>query len=373
MLSTITAISTRSTGEHASWSVRPGHTFESRSVLTGTEGNPIPYIDVEGFPSITSEIGWPLPNMYRAEAAFLCAAYGSLQGLDGIIHFAINAPSWGNSAEKFMLSNPVALGSYPAAALIYRKGYVQEGPGVVIEPIRVEKLFALEPTDVYVKPALDALRAAQTPDEESPATGPFNPLSFFAGRVVYDFSGESNAGNRLDLNPYIDASGKIVSSATGQLQWDYGRGIATMNTPAACGAAGFLGRAGDIQTGDVRIAMRNDYGTVIAAALDGKPLNQSSRILVQCMTIDQPFGWKTNRPDGLGGTITSTGSGPWGVQEIDAQVRLEFATAEQIRVIACNENGYARGPGTVMAVRDGAVDIAIQEDAAYTVIETVSR
>ena len=81
-------------GDSASWSVRPGQTFQSQSALHLRQANPLPYVETAGYPHITSEIGWPLPNMYRAEAAFLTATYGSLQGLDGIIHFAVGSPAW---------------------------------------------------------------------------------------------------------------------------------------------------------------------------------------------------------------------------------------------------------------------------------------
>ena len=147
-------------GDAASWSVRPGQNFQSQSALHLREPNPLPYVETDGYPHITSEIGWPLPNMYRAEGVFLTATYGSLHGLDGIIHFAVGSPSWDQSVRKFGLNNPVALGSYFAAALAYRRNDVKEAPAVVRDQARLEDLFAMKGSNVFVGAAMDQLRSA---------------------------------------------------------------------------------------------------------------------------------------------------------------------------------------------------------------------
>ena len=51
-------------GEGATWSVRPEHNFSSQSALTLQYANPLPFVEVDGYPSMISEIGWPMPNMY---------------------------------------------------------------------------------------------------------------------------------------------------------------------------------------------------------------------------------------------------------------------------------------------------------------------
>ena len=114
-----------------------------------------------------------------------------------------------------------------------------------------------------------------------------------------------------------------------------------MNTPKAQGAAGFLGRKGPLPLDTVTIDMKNDYGTVMIVALDDKPISDSENLLIQCMTIDQLYGWETSEPGGLQGTIRNTGSAPWGVEEYKVSVTLKQNSKNPLTVIACDENGYS--------------------------------
>jgi len=358
-------------GEGASWSVRPGHTFNSQSAIHLKKPNPLPYVETDGYPHIISEIGWPMPNMYRAECAFLTAAYGSLQGLDGIINFAIGSIGWDQSVRKFQLNNPAALGSYFAAALVYRNQYVKESPTVVMDNLKLEDLYAMKGTNVYAAAAFDKFRAAQIPAGEKMrgAIEGIDPMTFYVGRVARNFEGKPEESTMMSVSEYIDRDAETIKSVTGELLWDYGMGIATMNTQKAQGAAGFLGRKGAIQLDNVTIDMKNDYGTVMVVAMDDRPLAESKKIFVQCMTIDQMYGWETSGEGGLSGTIRSLGSAPWGVEKFDASVILKLKGAKPSKVIACDENGYATDR-TVKSHGDAQnFTVKIDEATAYTIIE----
>lgn len=358
-------------GESASWSVRPGHTFRSQSAIHLKKPNPLPYVETDGYPHIISEIGWPMPNMYRAESAFLTAAYGSLQGLDGIINFAIGSASWDQSVRKFPLNNPVALGSYFAAALVYRNQYVQEAPTVVMDNLKLKDLYDMKGTNVHAAAAFDQFRAAQIPagKEKTGAIEGIDPMTFYVGRVARSFEGKPEESIMMSVSEYIDRDAKNIKSITGELMWDYGTGVATMNTKKAQGAAGFLGKKGAIQLDNVTIDMKNDYGTVMVVAMDDRPLAESRKILVQCMTIDQMYGWESSDPDGLGGTIHSVGSAPWGVEKFDVSVTLKLDGKNPIKVIACDENGYATDKLVESYGDVKNFTVKIGETTAYTIIE----
>lgn len=358
-------------GESSSWSVRPGHTFRSQSALHLREANPLPYVETDGYPHITSEIGWPMPNMYRAESAFLTAAYGSLQGLDGVIHFAVGSTSWDQSVQKFVLSNPVALGSYFATALAYRREYVREAPTVVMDHLRLEDLYAMKGTNVHVGAALDQLRAAQvsSPEKKESSIDAIDPMAFYVGRVARSFEGKPADSTVMNLGEYIDRDAKTIRSVTRELVWDYGTGVVALNTPKAQGAAGFLGRLGPLRLGNLRIDMKNDYGTVMVVAMDDRPLAESRRILIQCMTVDQFHGWKSSETGGMGGTIQNVGAAPWGVQKLDVSVTLKLDGQQPTRVIACDENGYATDTAVKTSGSEKQFTVNIDETTVYTVIE----
>ena len=339
-------------GDAASYSVRPGQTMKSAS-------------------AISLDLANPLPNLYRGESAFLTSAYGAMWGLDGVMNFAIGSASWDQSVGKFVLNNPAALGSYFAAALVYRKGWVREAPAIVREELELSDLYSLNGSSVYVKPALDQFRAAQIPEGQEKAgviTG-FDPLSFYAGRVLRAF-GEGPEGSMVKSTAgLIDRAQQRIESVTGDLAWDYGAGVVTMDTPHAQGAAGFLGRGEAVVLEDVIISMKNDYGTVMVVALDDQPIADSKRILIQCMTVDQLYGWKTSEPGGKNGTIQNVGSAPWGVEEIDVTANLRFNGAGPWEAVSCDENGYARATNRrQLSPRDGAVQVTVDPSAVYTVL-----
>ncbi len=355
-------------GDGANWSVRPGHTFTSQSAIRLQYANPLPYIEIDGHPSIVSEIGWPMPNMYRAEWPFLTAVYGSLSGLDAIGHFSVNSAGWDQGVGKFPMNTPVVLGGFFATSLLYRNGYVQEAPSVVQEHLAIEDLLALKGSPVVVEAAMDQLRADQIPAGRSGRIEQaVDPAVFYVGRITRSFAGRPNQSRLMDITTRIDREAKTITSATGEVRLDYGRGLVTVDTPKVQGAAGFLGRVGKVRLAGAAIDMANDYGTVLVVSLDDQPLATSRKILIQCMTIDQPYGWRTSEPDGLAGTIRSLGSAPWGMERIKAAVTLRL-NGSGVRVIACDENGYATDKKTTVSTAPGGLKIDIDETSPYTIV-----
>jgi hypothetical protein len=358
-------------GEASSWSVRPGQTFESESALFLRHPNPIPGVDIDGYPNTISELGWPMPNAYRAEYPFLAAAYGRLQGIDGIFSFALGGADWDVEIGKFPLGTPVMLGSFPAAALVYRLGYVAGAPTIVLDHAKPQRLFDLDETPVTASAAFDRLRAPAVPEGETPTEpkADFDPLSFYVGRVARSFAENATERPTVDVRDFIDRERKVVRSVTGELAWDYGRGLVTLATTKAIGAAGFLGRVGQIDLDGASIAMRNDYGAVMLVSLDGRPLADSARILIQCSTKDQFYGFRATGPESLSGRIESVGSAPIGVERFDVEISLELEGEQPIHVIACDEHGYATPKAVTTSREPSAFRIVLDPTSPYHVVE----
>jgi hypothetical protein len=309
--------------------------------------------------------------MYRAESVFVCAAYGAMLGMDGIFHFSVGSAGWDQQVGKFVLNNPVVLGGFFAPALMYRLQYVQEAPVVVRESLTVEEMLELHGSAAYVRPALDQLREAQTPGGRvltQTLSSDVDPTAFYMGRVVRNYQGQPGPSRPLDLTPFLDVQHQTINSVTDELRWHYNTGMATVNTPKAQGAAGFLGAASPIVLDSVTIAMKNDYGTILVVALDDQPLNTSQRVLIQCTTLDQPYGWRTSDANGLGGTIEEVGSAPWGMQRIHASVTLHWAGQPAVAVTVCDENGYATDKPVACEQGHDQVLIPIEETGTYTIV-----
>jgi hypothetical protein len=292
-------------------------------------------------PQIISEINWPTPNRFRTEFPVLSAAYSSLQGTDGLAFFALDTPGWSPRLEKFTIASPAILGQFPAAAWLYRKGLVQTGTPTTVD-LPVAQIQALQGGPAIAPQNLDLLRAKDVADGGK-ASNALDPLRFLTGPVQINFldatAPKPTASNQPTNPPalsQIDPWSQTVK--TPELQWDYGRGLVTVNAPQAAGFAGALRLAKS--AGILQVSSPMDYGTVLLVALDGRSLDQSQNMLLQVMSEEQNFGWSTVPAPRGSKKIESTGQSPIVLRNLAGQVRLNRPDAGQLKAIALDANGY---------------------------------
>jgi hypothetical protein len=373
-------------GDAAGYSVAPGQTFRNTSALREPEDLPLQFMQTEGFPQVISEIGWTNPNLYRAEMPFLSAAYGSLQGADGIFTFAVGVPHWEDGASKFALACPSILGGFPACAIAFRRGDVAEADPAVRQVVDLADLFAMKGTGGFAAQALDQFRKADIPagKQLSAPVSSIDPLSFYAGPVVRAFTpavrkpGEvspvpggpaEGESYQLNLAKLIDRKRKVVTSLTGELAWDYGKGLAVMNTPLTQGAAGFLAKAGAVKLSEVTIRGSNEYAVVMVTSLDGTRLSEAHRVLIQATTTDRPWGFKV-KGGKRDGTITDVGGYPLAMEKVRATVALKLG-AGKWKAVALDGNGYAtKAKVEIAGGRAGKpLTVKLPATAVWTVLE----
>jgi len=332
-------------GEGSSYGVREGHVYADRAAVRFDRANPadrergpsfsLPTMDTtygnaEGLrPSTLSEFTWPMPNRYRADLPLVAAGYASLQDLDAPMFFALAGPTWMNSIDKFSLQTPDVAGQFPAAALIYRRGLVQTGP-VVAEITRgVEALTDLEGAPTPTTTNADDFRAAQVPADGLAAMDQLDaidPRAYFIGQVhVKLVDGRTKSVRLADLPRYIDDEAGAITSATGELNWNYKAGLLRINAPQARAVTGFLREAGAIQLGGVTVRSSMDYGAVTLVALDGRPVERSGRLLLQVMSEIRNHGYRTE-PAGDGRKrIANLGGPPLMVKHLAGRITLPDA------------------------------------------------
>ena len=336
---------------------------------------------IAGHPFMVTENNWERPLRYRAEWPFLVATYGPMMGVDGWNFFALDAAEWRHSMAVWDVNNPTILGQFPAAALVFRRGDVaRPDRPAVRETVALADAWALKGTRMICGGGRDLLWVDRIGDREGGARagsgegddgggdgGAIDPKAFFVGPVIQEFGDGPSGVETVDLDAFIDAQRRVVRSMTGELAWDYGKGVVTVNTPRAQGAAGFLRDAGTIALGDVTIAAQNAYGAILVVALDDAPLRTSRRILVQTATWDQPYGFAT-RPEGDYERITALGGYPLNVERIAMAVTLQGAAGRTATVL--DENGYrADRRADTRPGDDGALVIELPADAIYTLVE----
>jgi hypothetical protein len=354
------------TGEGAGYSVRIDHEFADRAGVRAPEALPLAIAQVEGHPHTISEIGWPQPNRFRADMTFLSSAYGSLQGVDAFFFFAVGSTFLADATMgKFQICSPAVIGTFPAAALAYRRGDVRRPEPAVAQVLALEDLYAMQGAGVGNLTALDALREADIPSGAlvPGAVTEYDPLTFYVGPFTRSFGASQDESRQADTSGAIDRSAKTIDSLGGQLHWNYGEGVATVDTRPTQAAAGFLAAAGPIQLSGVTIHMRNEYGSITVTSLDDRALDTSELVLIQAMTEDQPYGFRHES-----GVITALGSAPFGVREIDATVLLPSRYAD-FAAVPLDENGYAAGPTLLIeTAEDGSAALTLPSRALYTVL-----
>ncbi len=150
---------------------------------------------------------------------------------------------------KFGLSSPMISAAFPAAALLYRRGDITSPPPVINQFANINDQLQLKPT-------------SEEPNAD---------LASYIGPVIRTFGHQSRDSSHTDLSKFIDRQTKTLASITNQLHWNYETGIATINTPLAQGAAGFLSKSGPIELDDFTIECTNNFACILIVSLDNQP------------------------------------------------------------------------------------------------------
>ena len=237
------------------------------------------------------------------------------------------------------------------------------------ETISLNDLYRFKEAALFELSGKDALWVAKIGDKEGAtdgATSRLDPLSFFVGKANRRVTDAPEGKLQVNLGSAIDREAKTVRSLTGEQTWDFGTGVVKLDTPFAQGACGFLKEAGIIALADVAIESTNEYAAVIVVSLDGQPIRQSRRLLIQTGTEDWPYGFETKKL-GEKERITAIGGYPLNIRKVETTVVLKNATAHTPVVL--DENGYEtprRAPTKEVAT---GLSIRLPEDSLYTLVK----
>jgi len=370
------------TGEHSGWAIVDGDRFTDESVLFHPDQLPTNLKQVTGHPMLITESSWVPPLSYQSKGPFVVSLYQSLNGVDGVFWFSLGQPQWRQpesangylpSLGKWIADTPELLGNFPAAALMYRKGYIQSGEVVVQEHRRLEDIWQRQLPSIAESATFDPNRDTEAQSSQAQRDTPVHPLAFLVGPVEVTYDSDPAQSQAMDLTPYIDVRAKTVTSVTQEITWDYGRGLCWLNSPKAQGVTGFLQAAGALDLADLVVTAGNSYATVVAVAMDDQPLAISKQILVQVGTTARPTGWgqtavKWQDDDGnthSGYEVTNYGAAPWQVANADVSLTLRNPAITQ--AMALDINGISQGEIALQPQSD-AVTFTMPANAKYVVL-----
>ena len=360
-------------GINVGWQILPHHYYSNPSGTLKPEALPVNIKQAVGHAFIIPESLWVPPMLYQSEGPLMVAAQTCLTGADTFFWFANGAAEWQEPGNKWTFATPMQLGQFPAAALIYRQGYVKRGEPAIVEERSLQNLWDRKMPLIAEGKAWDPNRDAGDLPEDSSVKATVDPLAFLVGPVLAKYGGEPSKSRVSDLKPFIDREKKIVRSNTGEIVTDFGRGLYTVNAPMAQATAGFLAAAGPVRLADVTIDCRNEYATVAVVPLDDKPIGQSESVLVQVGTVCRPAGFKA-RPAKFkageelveGFRILDTGKGNWQVENTRATVSVANRMVQRATLLDMNGQPVR---DVELKREAGRVQVELPAEAVYIVLQ----
>ena len=366
-------------GKNNGWAIVNGDVFTDESVLLRPAEFPLALKQVDGFPMLITESSWVPPLGYQSEGPFLVAAYQSLTGVDAFYWFATGEEDWRQpgsangfmpSEGKWVCATPMLMGQWPAAALMFRRGYVEQGQPVVQEQRSKQELWERRAPLIAEEPGYDPNRDKARLANHSGAGAPVNPLAYLVGPVLVSYGGDSARSKVAELGQFVHEDTKRIQSNTGELQFDYGKGLCVLDAPKVQGVTGFLKQQGGLfKIRDIEIRSDDAYATVLAVAMDDLPIGSSKRVLVQVGTTERPAGWKTRAfefKDRPAEEVVDYGHAPWMILRSHISLSIKNPNLSKARVL--DPNGM---PLTVITLENSGSErtFSFPADALYAILE----
>ncbi|MFC1712302.1 hypothetical protein ACFL6S_01470 [Candidatus Poribacteria bacterium] len=310
-----------------------------RSDTGGLVGNLAPR-SVSGMPYTVSEWNIGSWNEHTQESAFLMVAYGSLQGWDGLLHFVLNPNNLFNGISRFVgnffdvANNPSVALQYPTLSRIWHRYDIDESEPVLIRRIAPSQWYIPKPVESALTPHAHMFAGVDIPPLKQ---GQLGPMAAAVGKLSVEFTDELEEHFvRDDIARYIDQEKEIARSITGQLFWDYGRGISVIDTPRTQAVCGFLGGS-RIQTANAAFDIETDYCTILITTLeDDEPIGSSGRLLVTALGRSRNTGQVYGRPQEQGGNgtvaVLQEGEAPILIEPVMGTLRIKIRDPRSAKV-----------------------------------------
>ncbi|MFC2123784.1 hypothetical protein ACFLU5_03145 [Bacteroidota bacterium] len=305
---------------------------------------------VKDMPFTISEYDHPAPSYYCAEMYPMLNSVAAFQDWDGIYHFCYSSPhEQGRILNYFAAAgHPLKQVFIPVGAILFRMGTVKTGESVV--QLKLPEDNVLKELVAYDQKR--GIGTSQT-DYVWKKAGAIDALTLMQ-RTEVDITGDN-----LELTEQVTPPDGSWESETGELIWDNRdslQSIFTIDAPAAKAAIGYIGGK-SIELDKVTIGMDTipgNWGAITLTAIDGKPLDASSNILLVAAgkAENTNMGWNEEK-NSVG---TNWGTSPSIVEGIPAKITL--LEMEDLKMFTLDSAGN-RGSELSIVHRKGNQEIHI--------------
>jgi hypothetical protein len=224
----------------------------------------------------------PFPALDRHTSPLFVASSAAYQGWDGLMQFAyaqqpLTGPGAASNWEAY--NDPSLLATLPAAALLFRRGDVQEAKTTYVFMPRPKQLF-----DQLISPKNSvAIRTAVEKGKLLLAIPATTELPWLEESHIPPDAQVITDPNRSLLS--LDATYAV--SDTGEIRHDWGQGIYTIDTPRSQVATGWIGGK-TINLSEVSVALATPNASVAIQSLDQNDISQSRNILISLGSASVP-------------------------------------------------------------------------------------
>ncbi|MEM8776752.1 MAG: hypothetical protein AAGF53_17090 [Pseudomonadota bacterium] len=371
-------------GDYFGWAISNGDRFRDTGVLKQPLDLPITLRQPANYPYIIPETHWVPPISQQSEAPILMSAYQSLTGVDVSYWYNAGQVQWRQpqsanghlpSVGKWVINTPQMIGSFPAAAFMFRKGLIEEAQPVIVEHRTLDELWARRRPLTAPRQGQDPNRDSVLPEVNSGVSASqqeqisISPLSFLAGPVHAVFDSNEPDYVYPDLDDFLDIERRVATSITNQLEWDWANGLVTVNAPQAQGVVGALSSRASHDLSDVSIQSSADYASVMVVSMDGAPISKSTKLLIQVGSTARPTGWSTKQVEHEGEPaemVISFGSAPWQITEIEALLSVKNTILTKATTLDANGVAVEERP---VSPYNGVITIKVPKDALYMVLQ----
>jgi hypothetical protein len=300
-------------------------------------------------PFTVTEWNYAGPNRFRAEGGLLAGALAAVQDWAGLWRFAsshgggMTEPSPAGFFDQ--ASDPLRLASEYAVLALFLRGDAAAAPhAVAVTGLATEWMekpaewAGGELNQLGYVTRVGSLVGGAAP-RDSVVLG--LPAGFAKGSMGDALAKLKLAGNSTE------PSGSMVESETGQVRLERKAGVFAVATPRTAGLAAPEGTERTL--GPLSVKLVKSWGAVWASSLDGKPLDESGRILVVHLTDLQNTNEAFRGQDRK--VLEDWGTTPWLVRAGSASVRLARKTPGAVSVWRLSISGerLARVPAKLEA------------------------
>ncbi len=273
-----------------------------------------------------------IPNQWTAESSPIIAAYGmGLQGWDASYAFAMDYDHYTSTIQShgvYNVTSPTQLALYPALASMIYNNDIKESETILNRNIDTSDLKKgrVNITDKTTQHA-DIKRF----DAEVPAQ------LLAVGKTTLSFN-NPHSEKRLDnYYRFIDTIGKIITSATGQLVWNYsGKGCFTINAPGTKGLVGFPAKT-PYQLNEVELQTNNEFAVVLITNLDKhRDFGNCSRVLATVMARAKNTGMEWNEDTT---ELLNVGTAPVLLEPVQVAINIKRKTNQHPVVYVLDHSG----------------------------------